>query len=241
MALAKSISYDLFSKMYVEKAQLIDDKKQNEEDAQKKGTNRAPLIRHLYKIMQIIESYQNKHLAEFFRITDMPKIKRASDKALIGTAMESLREIDNQMIGEVIKKADETRILRIDDKLAGYKDTYQYIYERVCALPFREFHCLYDYLEGRTPFSTQHKTKGAEFNNVFLLMDNANWNQYNFNYLMSGTPRGKSEKPRERTNKLFYVCCTRAKEALIMYFPNPSESDLMKAKEWFGDANVKAL
>ena len=149
-----------------------------------------------------------------------------------------MNEIDGKTIGEVINVAHSKEILLVDDKLTTYLDTYKYIYDRVCAVSFSEFHGLYDYLEGRTPFSTQHKTKGTEFNHVFLLMDNGNWNQYNYSHLMSGTPRGKSERPRERTNKLFYVCCTRAKEDLEMYFPNPQAGDIQKAEEWFGNENV---
>ena len=241
MERAKDINYVSFCKMYVEKGQLIDDKKQSEDDVQKKGTKRSPLVCHLHKLMQIIECYQSKRLGEFFRLTDLHKITRVSDKTAIMDAMESLGEIDNLTIDEVIKLADLKGILKVDDRLAIYKDAYRYIYERVCAVPFMEFHHLYDYLEGRTPFSTQHKTKGTEFNHVFLLMDNGRWNQYNYGHLLSGTPTGRSDKPRERTNKLFYVCCTRAKEDLIMYYPNPSLSDLEKAKEWFGVDNVISL
>ena len=241
MELAKSIDYPLFSKMYVEKAQLIGDKKESEEDIRKKGSKRAPLIRHLYKIMKILESYQNNLLGEFFRLTDMPRIQSVTDKRKIVNTINSLQNIDEKTIGEVIDLADAKGILRIDDKLIDYKDTCLYVYERVCELPFKQFRSLYEYLEGRTPFSTQHKTKGTQFDHVFVLMDNGRWNQYNYGHLLSGTPHGKSEKTRVRTNKLFYVCCTRAKEELIMYYPNPSESDLMKAREWFGDANVKAI
>lgn len=238
MTAAKAINYGLFGKMHVEKAQLIDDKKQSEEDTKKKGTKRSPVIRHLCKLMQIIESYRNNHIGEFFRLADMPRIRRTSDKTAIHSAMDSLLDIDRLTIGEVINLADSKGVLLVDDRLSTYKESYQYIYDRVCAVSFTEFHCLYDYLEGRTPFSTQHKTKGTEFSHVFLLMDNGNWNQYNYSHLMSGTPRGKSERPRERTNKLFYVCCTRAKEDLVMYFPNPQAGDLVKAREWFGDENV---
>lgn len=238
---AKSINYGLFSKMHLEKAQLIDDKKQSAEEIKKKGTKRAPVIRHLCKLMQIQEAYQNNHIGEFFRLTDMSRIKRVADKRAIHSAMDYLNDIDGHTIGDVINMADTHGVLCIDDKLNIYKESYQYIYERVCAVSFKEFHSLYDYLEGRTPFSTQHKTKGTEFNHVFLLMDNGNWTQYNYSHLMSGTPRGKSERPRERTNKLFYVCCTRAKEDLVMYFPNPQAGDLQKAKEWFGAVNVTEL
>ena len=239
--LARSINYGMFSRMYVEKAQLIDDNKQSVEDAQKKGTKRAPVIRHLYKLMQILESYQNNHLAEFFRLTDMPRVKHVRDKVLIANAMDSLCGIDELTIGDVITLADTKGVLRVDDKLANYEDAYEYIYKRVCSVPFKEFHSLYEYLEGRTPLSTQHKTKGTEFDHVLVLMDNGRWNQYNYGHLLSGTPRGKSDKPRERTNKLFYVCCTRAKEDLVVYYPNPSPSDLTKAKEWFGADNVKSI
>jgi DNA helicase-2/ATP-dependent DNA helicase PcrA len=168
----------------------------------------------------------------------MQRINRANNKKALVDAINSFRDIDSKSIGEVIELAEATGLLRVDDTLASYKDVCQYIYERVCVLPFKQFRNLYEYLEGRTPFSTQHKTKGTEFKHVFLLMDNGRWNQYNYGYLLSGTPSGKSEKPRERTNKLFYVCCTRAKEDLVMYYPNPSESDLMKAREWFGVENV---
>jgi DNA helicase-2/ATP-dependent DNA helicase PcrA len=42
----------------------------------------------------------------------------------------------------------------------------------------------------------------------------------------------------ERTQKIFYVCCTRAKENLAVFYHNPSAQVIMKAKEWFGEENV---
>ncbi len=45
----------------------------------------------------------------------------------------------------------------------------------------------------------------------------------------------------ERTQKIFYVCCTRAMENLAVFFHNPSLEVVAKAKEWFGDANVLEL
>jgi DNA helicase-2/ATP-dependent DNA helicase PcrA len=38
----------------------------------------------------------------------------------------------------------------------------------------------------------------------------------------------------ERTNKLFYVCCTRAKENLAIFIQNPSNLAINQAIEWFG-------
>lgn len=238
---AKSINNELFAKMYVEKAQLIDDKKQDENDESKKGTKRAAPISHLYKLMQIIECYKDGRVGDFLRLTDIKRITKVDDKHAINDAMRDLESIEQRTIGEAIGLAQDRGVLLIDDKLTKYIEETPYIWERVKVVPFSEFHRLYDYLEGRTPYSTQHKTKGTEFDHVFLVMDNGNWPQYNFTHLMSGTPPGKSEGPRERTNKLFYVCCTRAKEDLVMYFPSPQPSDLTKAKEWFGEENIIKL
>jgi len=47
-------------------------------------------------------------------------------------------------------------------------------------LKFETFQNLFKYLEGYTPFSTQHKIKGAEFDDVLVILDNGKWNNYNF-------------------------------------------------------------
>ena len=94
---------------------------------------------------------------------------------------------------------------------------------------------LYEYLEGQTPFSTQHKTKGAEFDNVLVILDNGGWNNYSFEKMFLGTA---SPSVGERTKKIFYVCCTRAKENLAVFFHNPNAQVITKAKEWFNEQNV---
>jgi DNA helicase-2/ATP-dependent DNA helicase PcrA len=42
----------------------------------------------------------------------------------------------------------------------------------------------------------------------------------------------------ERTQKIFYVCCTRAKENLAVFYHNPNTQVVSKAREWFGEQNV---
>lgn len=67
---AKSIKYTEFSKIYVDKDQLLDDKKQDENDENKKGSKRDNLVKHLFKIQNNISLYQNKKYNEFLRATD---------------------------------------------------------------------------------------------------------------------------------------------------------------------------
>ena len=104
-------------------------------------------------------------------------------------------------------------------------------------IKYEEFHKLYEYLEGRTPFSTQHKTKGAEFDDVFVILDNGRWNNYNFEKLFTGGDAA-SAKVVERTKKIFYVCCTRAKSQLAVYYDRPSAAVIAKAEEWFGEEKM---
>jgi DNA helicase II / ATP-dependent DNA helicase PcrA len=69
-------------------------------------------------------------------------------------------------------------------------------------------------------------------------LDNGAWNNYNFVnlFLNSGTPTVLA-----RTQKIFYVCCTRSKENLAVFFHQPSPQVIAKATEWFGAENVISI
>ena len=153
-------------------------------------------------------------------------------------SINELIDVGDKTIEQIITEANEKGICLIDDNLLKFINQKEYVYNRVKNIRFSEFQKLYDYLEGATPFSTQHKTKGDEFSNVLVILDNGKWNQYNFEslFLNSGT-----ESVLERTQKIFYVCCTRAKENLAVYYHNPKPVVIEKAKELFGADNVVCL
>lgn len=236
---ALNYNYEAFSKMFVNKDQLLDDKKQNEDDENKKGSKKDNLIKHLLKIQNNIMLYQTGRYNEFLRVTDYKdKIVSIAAKRILKDNIESLINVGNKTIEEVINDAHEKGICLKDDKLEDFIVKKEYLYNRVKEVRFSEFQMLYDYLEGKTPFSTQHKTKGTEFDNVLVILDNGGWNKYNFEnmFLNTGT-----ESVLERTQKIFYVCCTRAKENLAVFYHNPSPQVLAKATEWFGNGNVVTL
>lgn len=242
---AKIYPYEEFQKIYVDKDALTDDKKQDAEDENKKGSKRDALIKHLFKIQTNVNLYQERKYNEFLRKTEY-KITQASQKNEIKKFVEVLSSMGESSIEEVIDYADEKGIAKKDDKLERFMEKNRYLYNRVKRLSFKEFQNLFYYLEGYTPFSTQHKIKGAEFDNVLVVLDNGGWNQYNFEYLMneeifdSLTPAKKSSFPKilDRTQKIFYVCCTRAKNNLAIFYNNPSDKVIEKAKEWFNEENI---
>ncbi|MCZ4245136.1 UvrD-helicase domain-containing protein [Pedobacter punctiformis] len=223
-------------KIYLNKDALIDDKKQDEDDENRKGSKRDNLIKHLFKIQNNISLYQNKKYNEFLRVTDYRfRITSIASKKTLKENIEILVNVGDNTIEQVINDANEKGICLIDDKLIAFKENKEYLYNRVKDVKFSEFQKLYEYLEGQTPFSTQHKTKGAEFDNVLVILDNGGWNNYNFGNLFLETG---SASVLDRTQKIFYVCCTRAKENLAVFFHNPDAQVIAKAKEWFGEENV---
>ena len=236
---ARTLTYSKFSKMYVDKDQLLDDKKQDEDDENKKGSKRDNLIKHLFKIQNNISLYKNKKYNEFLRATDYRfQVTSITKKKELKENIESLVNVGEKTIEDVINDANEKGICLIDDNLISFKDKNEYLYNLVKDVKFSEFQKLYEYLEGQTPFSTQHKTKGTEFDNVLVILDNGGWNNYNFENLFLETGL---VSVLERTQKIFYVCCTRAKENLAVFFHNPDAQVIAKAKEWFGNDNVIEL
>ena len=232
---ALNINYSIFSKIYIDKDQLIDDKKQDEDDENKKGSKRDNLIKHLFKIQKSINLYKERRYNEFLKITDYKQIRRIEEKKIIKQNIENLIKMEDRTVEEVINNANENGICLIDENLEKFRKENEYIYNRVKSVRYSEFQKLFAYLEGQTPFSTQHKTKGTEFNNVLVILDNGRWNKYNFEYLFlnNGT-----ETVLERTRKIFYVCCTRVKNNLAVFYHNPNVAVINKAKEWFGEDNI---
>lgn len=236
LAFARALPYDEFIKEHADKDQLVDDKKQSEDEESKTGSKRSELVKHLMDIERCIQLYQSKNIAEFIARTDY-KVQRAQDKRELAEIMNTLSAPGERTIGELLNFAEEKGIVQKSDGLIRYEERNKYVFHRVSQIKYEEFHKLYEYLEGRTPFSTQHKTKGTEFDDVFVILDNGRWNNYNFEKLFTGDDVA-SAKVVERTKKIFYVCCTRAKSQLAVYYDRPSAAVIAKAKEWFGEENM---
>lgn len=235
--LAKSLPYDHISKLYVDKDQLLDDKKNYVGDDSKPNSNRDDIIKHLFKIENCIRLYESKKFNQFIKATDY-SILSVNDKVKLNEAIQAFQIDEDISIGKVIELAHELGLVIKDDKVERFVTDRYYVYKQVCDVKYQEFRNVFDYLEGFLPFSTQHKTKGSEFSNVLVMLDNGKWNQYNFKYLFE---RSGTDSVKKRSEKIFYVCCTRAKEKLAVFFPNPTLKTVETALEWFGENNVVNL
>lgn len=220
---------------YIDKDQLLDDK--SEEDAGKgTGSKLSPLNLHLHKIGHCIQLYLNKDYNEFMRFTSTKQITRARQKKELREGIDRIVNSYNDMtISEVIDLADSLGICVKDDKLNSYIENNPYLWLRIKEVSYKEARNVYDYRMGNKPFSTQHKTKGLEYNNVLVILK-SNWSNYDFASLFYDN--GKKESIVQRTKKLFYVCCTRAKECLVVYYPSASNQVVEGAKKMFGEGNI---
>ncbi|MGS0825103.1 UvrD-helicase domain-containing protein [Shewanella sp. 0m-8] len=94
-------------------------------------------------------------------------------------------------------------------------------------LIFDEILSFFKYEEDDSDFMTMHKTKGTGIENVIVVLDEFNWNIYDF----SSCFEEKNENPSRQalSRKLLYVACSRAKKTLIcVRLANEHEVDNLK-------------
>ncbi|MBT2785495.1 MULTISPECIES: ATP-dependent helicase [unclassified Halomonas] len=79
-------------------------------------------------------------------------------------------------------------------------------------LEFKEVLAFFKYENDDSNFMTMHKTKGTGIENVVVVLDEFNWNKYDFGSCF----RAEDDNPARQalTRKLLYVACSRAKKNL---------------------------
>jgi DNA helicase-2/ATP-dependent DNA helicase PcrA len=157
-------------------------------------------------------------------------------------------------IGEVIDLLKETRkprlpdsVLRTEQKLTSANReeidasrTLKQI-ESLRPLPYTELIALADFINDHTPFATKHGVKGAEFQNVLVVLGRG-WNHYNWNQFLEWFPSrfpGDKEASYLRNRNLFYVACSRPKKNLALLFTQAlTPAALGTLQSWFGAENI---
>lgn len=243
----KGWPYQKVQKIYLDKDNLIDDKVVVD-GITIREPKRDRLIQHLFKIQKIISLYHEDQYNELIQKTSF-QINCIADKRVLRDSITRIGELEDETIEKVIDYADASKLCVKDDKLQKFLEENEYLFWRVKDVPFKEFQQLYLYLEGYVPLSTQHKIKGLEFDNVLIVLHNGGWSNYNFEYLFDSsilqslTPARQANYPSilSRTKKLFYVCCTRAKENLVVFYPEPTPGVLTGTESLFGKDNCVNL
>ncbi|MFD8732494.1 UvrD-helicase domain-containing protein [Streptomyces sp. NPDC059611] len=137
-----------------------------------------------------------------------------------------------------LQEVDEGKMLSEPRRLAEYGNFREVSYQEVVALRA--------YVEEKTPFSTQHGVKGAQYPAV-LAVFGGGWTQYNFTEMIANfhdrDRLGERDRKRFETSRnLFYVACSRAKIDLTLLFTTElSQNALETLNDWVGASNVTAI
>jgi DNA helicase II / ATP-dependent DNA helicase PcrA len=133
----------------------------------------------------------------------------------------------------------------MDEKETEREERDAKFYEDLFKLPYKQVAAFVDFFLRHTPFATKHGVKGAEFDEVIVVLDDkgARWTQYSFDkYLSMEDLNDKSERWK-RTRNLFYVCCSRPKKrlAIIDLGARDSAKKIENVRKLFGVDNVVTI
>lgn len=176
------------------------------------------------------ERWQNfmQHLIKL-RVTGAIKdVVTFLQKERLISLSDGVEKIEHQLTFEVIE--DEPRFVTEARKLRE--------------IAYQEIIALSTFLDKFSLFSTKHGVKGAEFEEVLIVLGRG-WNQYNFGQFLEwaacGTPNSK-EATFVRNRNLFYVACSRAKVKIALLFTQElSEPAVNIVGNWFGNENIREL
>ena len=173
---------------------------------------------------------------------------------------------DNSSIRDVVKAVWDSQLLTVPEvvrqasmlmmaDIAADMDEDLQAWVSVMDLPIDMVRGYDDYVNQRTRFDTHQGVKGLEFERVMVIIDDSESNGFMFSYDklfgvkdLSETDirhiEAGEESSIDRTQRLFYVTCTRAKSSLavVMYTDEPEKvKATVVKKQWFEDEEIEML
>ncbi|MBY5579475.1 UvrD-helicase domain-containing protein [Rhizobium leguminosarum] len=209
----------------------------------------------------ICQAYIDGNYGEMFRLMGgLPTIRKSADKTEWRAQMDQLVALRaGSTIGEMIELLKSTKRPRLADRVAkreadiaelGPEETDDEPnslkrHRQLRTVAYRELVALVEFINGFTPFATQHSVKGAEFENVLVILSGG-WNHYNWpkflDYLHTGNVNAKEQASFSRWRNLFYVAISRPKRRLAVLATQTLGSQaLAAAAHLFGDEGVVSL
>lgn len=163
----------------------------------------------------------------------------ASSKAAVGELRQLALDPSTAKLGDLLRGASSTELIELDPRMASYlhpegEHGDVVLDERVvdvlnamseCVLS--ELEGYYTYVKQESPYSTQHGTKGSEFERVIVVLDDneGRYSLYSYDKFLGikelsatdvdNQSRG-ADSAIERTRRLFYVCVSRARESVAV-------------------------
>lgn len=206
-----------------------------------------PFTEVVYPLLSALAKRESKDVLEVLRkespaFSPVGVNKGQSLKQMLGRAGELSQQLgelwERAATKEILKYCEDSALLQFSDRLSSQlrrdaredfdadnedhqRDKGDWLADEFFEMDCREIGPYIDFLDENSPFSTQHGSKGEEYPNVFVMIDDieASWNTYSFGKTMTPATAGDpTERQAELTRKLAYVCFSRAEVNLRILF-----------------------
>lgn len=198
---------------------------------------------------------------------------------LVASIAEGITGDSGVTIGDLLKQVHATELLILDPRLVSYLDPQAAApvqpkpddeadndddqeddesekemasMDAFLACPASQLLAYQTYISERSPFWTQQGIKGAEFERVLVVLDDAESTHVQFSYekYLGLKPPSETDQKRidageettvDRTRRLFYVSCTRALKdlAVVLFTADPERAEAhMRQLDLFEDEDI---
>ncbi|ELI6407379.1 ATP-dependent helicase [Aeromonas salmonicida subsp. salmonicida] len=214
------------------------------------------------EVMRLIREYSPLLAKESLDGVDIAERLKTLGE-LVTSIAAGIMGSSNITIGDLLRQVHTVELLTLDTRLVSYLDPeaavpavpaepqeeeeYNDFYndesekeiaamDAFLACPASQLLAYQTYISERSPFWTQQGIKGAEFDRVLVVLDDAESTHVQFSYekyLGLKAPSGNDQRhidageetTKDRTRRLFYVSCTRAlKDLAVVLFTEDPES-----------------
>jgi DNA helicase II len=164
-------------------------------------------------------------------------------KSQLSRGIENLMVMQQSAtIGEVLDYvwsenlvAKTSRVAQLEER-SHSDENLRIFFRALRGIPYSQVSALHRYLNDETPFSTKHGTKGEEYDDVLVVIDDNSWTRYKFTSVLE---RDESKPQYERSLNLFYVCCSRARRNLaVLMVSKINDNAIQGARRIFGPGQV---
>ena len=224
-----------------------------------------PHIAYLVDVLDpACEAYSARKFGAMFELlgSSVPFVRGHGDKSVWAKAMDEVVAIrETGTVGQIVDHLRRTGRPRLPDAVDDLERRLLDFdrgggeplppaleeVEKLRKVPYQEITALRKYLEGHSPFETKHGVKGAEFENVLVVIGRGGGTVTILARCWSLPARDSIPAMKveafERNRNLFYVACSnRPKRRLAVLFTQKlSAAAVRTLTAWFGQDVVESL
>ena len=188
-------------------------------------------------------------------------LKKHSDKELINNKIKELIRLrESKTINEVLEYAKEQKLITLSKGMIRLQEKVQKetvglpddeksklekekaFYNSVLSLPYKEVNALFKYTQNQNVFSTKHGTKGEEYRNVLVVVDDTSWkSKYKFEGYFAATDIYQIIERKEQRIYSMYPVQEAKENLVVLSLSTMGELAMQTIRNWFGTENVSTL